>query len=354
MFGKNVVSYINNNDASENTTSSDDMESGENVFTSASDEDILADLIVKEKFKNNSLNKSENENVGATAPMNVDDSFEGPEALNANNSLSKIRKRGRPRNSQHDKSNDASMDFNYSSDDTSSRGTLDSIIPPPKNFSGINNPFLTDINLPSSSNITLLGQSKQNLFKTTANNENALPTTSTGKNTVQLVRTVKRRLSAQDIIIGPNMEVKRRKLKKRLENVEVISTSSLADLPKSAVYLPLSADSKRISIATLRSTLKDAPNSATKMPRKSTDAIEPSTVKEGDETKNTNLIGSIKSSPIKDNIKGESIADLQSSLNMYFGGVTNRIENGDHFVIKGKRISLDGRSQYLIEWDGVS
>lgn len=44
--------------------------------------------------------------------------------------------------------------------------------------------------------------------------------------------------------------------------------------------------------------------------------------------------------------------DLQSSFNIYFG-IANRIANGENFTIKGKRISLDGRLQYLIEWDGV-
>lgn len=43
---------------------------------------------------------------------------------------------------------------------------------------------------------------------------------------------------------------------------------------------------------------------------------------------------------------------MKSSFNIYFG-IANRIANGENFTIKGKRISIDGRLQYLIEWDGV-
>ncbi|XP_055525487.1 polycomb protein Pcl [Wyeomyia smithii] len=43
--------------------------------------------------------------------------------------------------------------------------------------------------------------------------------------------------------------------------------------------------------------------------------------------------------------------DLQSSLNLYFGAA-HRILSGEKFVIKGKRVSLSGKVQYLIEWEG--
>lgn len=48
-----------------------------------------------------------------------------------------------------------------------------------------------------------------------------------------------------------------------------------------------------------------------------------------------------------------SLLELQSSLTAYFGAAT-RIESGEPFVVRGKRIGTDGRFQYLIEWDGVS
>lgn len=325
---------------SEDGTSSDESE---NVFTSASEEDILADLIVKEQFRNQTTTETTKPIQIPTVVLNTTNT--NVEVPQQNSDTKK--KRGRPRYSLNDKSNDTSLDFNYSSDDTSSRGTLDSIIPPPKNFSGINNPFLIDTNLfnsISTAKTSNNGKINVNSF------ENILPSTSSilppTKNAVQLVRTVKRRLSANDIIIGPNMEVKRRKLKKRLENVEVISTSSLADLPASATYLPISADSKRISLATLRSTLKDLPIQTTKQKiagRKKQESMSnseqiPSTSNQNDSLAkkiNSNLISSISSSPIKDSMKEESMDDLKSSLNIYFGGVSNRIENGDNFAIKG-------------------
>ncbi|XP_058444778.1 polycomb protein Pcl [Malaya genurostris] len=43
--------------------------------------------------------------------------------------------------------------------------------------------------------------------------------------------------------------------------------------------------------------------------------------------------------------------DLQSSLNLYFGAA-HRILSGEKFAIKGKRVSLSGKVQYLIEWEG--
>lgn len=63
---------------------------------------------------------------------------------------------------------------------------------------------------------------------------------------------------------------------------------------------------------------------------------------------------SIPGSPIK-NSDGQdvSMVDLQSSLNIYFG-VANRIANGENYTIKGKRISLEGEVQYLIDWEAVS
>lgn len=324
MAGKNVALHIN---TSEGNTSSDDMDSG--AFSSTSDDDILANFVIKDPF--HMCTKDSNQEV-ETPPTFVEKPTKG-------------RKFSQPQLGQSEKSNDTSLDFNYSSDDTF---TLDTIIPPPKNFSGINNPFLFDSNACHENRVFGLTSNKNALFKCTNNSENLVPSSTLNKSQVQLVRTVKRRLSANDIIIGPNMEVKRRKLKKRLENVEVISTSSLADLPKSATYLPISADSKRVSIAALRSTLKDLPTAKSKAIEKKRGVSLDSNSLEGSSstlasdsqpiTTSSSLISSISSSPIKDTLKEESMADLKSSLNMYFGGVVNRIGNGENFAIKGKLI----------------
>lgn len=122
--------------------------------------------------------------------------------------------------------------YGDSSDDTSSRGTLDLIIPPPKDFQGFNNPFLSQITKSRDDTLHSIKQSNFKL-KTTASNGNVsktkhpppLPSVfkkfQPGSTNGRLVRTVKRRLSAKDIMIGPNMEVKRRKLRRNSLNVEV-------------------------------------------------------------------------------------------------------------------------------------
>lgn len=170
---------------------------------------------------------------------------------------------------------------------------------------------------------------------------------------------------------------------------QVISTTTLVDLPKSASYLPIRGDAKDISITALRSSL-GIPGSSTNSLKKTTST--------GDLTGKTNETSangrrlrqrqdksvttdqkskmqqttssdvsilpqasnslafgscSIPGSPIKGAVP-ETLSDLQTSLNMYFGGVANRIANGERFAVRGKRVSLDGRVQYLIEWEGVS
>lgn len=320
MAGKNVASHII---SSEQNTDSDDMDSG--AFSSTSDDDILANFNIKDAF---SMPNKEPDVV----PVFPEKTAKG-------------RKPSQPQLGQSEKSNDTSLDFNYSSDDTF---TLDTIIPPPKNFSGINNPFLFDTNSCQDGRSFASASYKSGTqLKCTNNSENVIPPVAAlNKGHVQLVRTVKRRLSANDI--GPNM--KRRKQKKHLENVEVISISSLADLPKSATYLPISADSKRVSIAALRSTLKDFPPKIKPITKKRGTSLDSNIFGEQSNstsassqpdlqsiTTSSSLISSISSSPIKDTLKEESMADLQSSLNIYFGGVVNRVGNGENFAVKGKK-----------------
>lgn len=101
-----------------------------------------------------------------------------------------------------------------SGDETSSRGTLDAIIPPLKDFQGKNNPFLMQNTYPSKSYTSALNMynknSKQNGKHIHFQSRFSLP--------VQLnpmmgpmVRPLKRKLSEKDIVILPNGEVKRRK-----------------------------------------------------------------------------------------------------------------------------------------------
>lgn len=146
------------------------------------------------------------------------------------------------------------------------------------------------------------------------------------------------------------------------------------DLPKSASYLPIRGDTKDISIAALRSTLgvpsssnhllastengrrlrqrQDKSNQKSKAPQKQPTSDELSLLPQAS---NSLAFGgcSITGSPIKGAVP-DTMTDLQTSLNLYFGGVSNRIKNGERFAVRGKRVSLDGRLQYLIEWEGIS
>lgn len=95
-----------------------------------------------------------------------------------------------------------------SGDETSSRGTLDAIIPPLKDFQGKNNPFLMQNTYTTSSKNKL----KQN-GRLNHHSRLSLP----GRLYSQmgpLVKPLKRKLSEKDIVIGPNGEVKRRKYRR--------------------------------------------------------------------------------------------------------------------------------------------
>uniref|UniRef100_A0A0A1XRV0 Polycomb protein Pcl n=1 Tax=Zeugodacus cucurbitae TaxID=28588 RepID=A0A0A1XRV0_ZEUCU len=163
---------------------------------------------------------------------------------------------------------DSSSDENSSS----SRGTsLDVIIPPPKNFLGLNNPFriiTPKKNIPASQttgtssgcvqNLLNFNRSgtmiKNSIFNTTAldfssklaalKSAGIFPNLSTSNlakaaGQPRTVRTIKRRLSAKDITIGPNQEVRRRRTRRLSSNVEVISTTTINPIPRN--FFPIHA-----------------------------------------------------------------------------------------------------------------
>lgn len=289
-----------------------------------------------------------------------------------------------------------SSSFGYSSDDNSSRGTLDLIIPPPKDFQGINNPFLSQIRDPPVARSKAGAKGKKG---------------AAGTSQIRLVRTVKRRLSARDIVIGPNMEVKRRKIR-RLSggHVEVISTSTILQTigaPSSAKQ-PMRTDFKDLALSGSSSTTTHHTHGLSPPPppppppmqhvfrpeeaygiggrrlRKRGDtnyaetrrhaanaaaiaATTSSSSSSGNAPSSSsnstaslgvvvgatlNQIPGAGGSPVKGGAE-VSLTELQSSLTMYFGAA-NRIANGERFAIKGRRVGVDGRNQFLIEWDTVA
>jgi Polycomb-like MTF2 factor 2 len=226
---------------------------------------------------------------------------------------------------------DREMEICDSSDETSSKSTLDLIIPPPDNFKGSNNPFhinyRTDIKMKGFEKIS---GSKRNSFT------NKFPE-------VRIVRTIKRRLSAKDLLVGPNQEVKRRKIYKRRKssNVEVISEIIQPINMPLPTYIPLRSESATNYLRTsnsLTSVLKNEMNSRKQQIKSENFKSFQSDISANEPIK-INLTDTVTNSPVKNN-----------SINMYFGAM-NRIDSGEKFTILAKRITFDGKKQYLLDWD---
>lgn len=111
-------------------------------------------------------------------------------------------------------------DIESSGDETSSRGTLDAIIPPLKDFQGKNNPFLMQntysSKTPFSSNMNLYNKQNGRHYHSRFSLPNQL-------NPLMgpMVRPLKRKLSEKDIVIGPNGEVKRRKYRRPRKHLQL-------------------------------------------------------------------------------------------------------------------------------------
>lgn len=274
----------------------------------------------------------------------------------------------------------ASSSFGYSSDDNSSRGTLDLIIPPPKDFQGINNPFLSQICDPQADQ-----QQQPNKIGKTKKGGGPF-----GTSQIRLVRTVKRRLSARDIVIGPNMEVKRRKIRRSSGHFEVISTSTIVQtIGGSKPHLPVRTDFKDLALSTGainssstaglspppppppppppqsvfrpeeaygiggRRLRKRSDTNYSETRRSSGNAVPmPGTNTPNGSSSTLNQIPGAGLSPAKGGVEA-SLTELQSSLTVYFGAA-NRIANGERFSIQGRRVGVDGRNQFLIEWHTIT
>lgn len=106
-------------------------------------------------------------------------------------------------------SNNFSHELESSGDETSSRGTLDAIIPPLKDFQGKNNPFLMQNSYSSKKTYKSGMNGKQSQYYSRF----SLPC-QLNPLIAPLARPLKRKLSEKDIVIGPNGEVKRRKYRR--------------------------------------------------------------------------------------------------------------------------------------------
>lgn len=105
-------------------------------------------------------------------------------------------------------------DMESSGDETSvSRGTLDHIIPPLKDFQGKNNPFLMQYTSSGKKPFSSTVYNKQNGKQSPFPSRFSLPV-NLNPLVGPLIRPMKRKLSEKDIVIGPNGEVKRRKYRR--------------------------------------------------------------------------------------------------------------------------------------------
>ncbi|XP_062539352.1 polycomb protein Pcl [Armigeres subalbatus] len=343
-----------------------------------------------------------------------------------------------------------SFDIYDSSDDTS-RNTLDLIIPPPKDFTGRNNPFhqataaaVAAVTAASSANNipSGTGQAKGNELKDLiqkANTTNHVSHLSSNliSGELRVARIVKRRLSARDILNGSKS--KRRKFRQS----SVIGTTITAiAAPVNSLPAPGQSSSLIASLfsqpvdnngwtsqiplshllpsSTSSSSGNSTPahcsyqqqqqpnlNVPQALPASVTSAFSSSTASNASASAGTSPSQGLLQPPLKRNfahgrrlrqrqernynengrrvslttavtplstsIPGSSVpgspikngtsavngggdhqsagTDLQSSLNLYFGAA-HRIMSGERFIVKGRRVSLSGKVQYLIEWEG--
>lgn len=208
------------------------------------------------------------------------------------------RKRGRPARQTSDI-------LDPDSDDTSSttRGTLDSFIPPPKDFTGTNHPF-RNLGLGSLHSI----QPKLGIKN---EEESSLASTSTHSSPPSLepLEMYKAKRS------HPDRQGNNHSIRATIENA-VAKSSSTSSVPMPVESLPDCARENESA----RSLFASQSSSSC-----------------------LSVDGSSSSDP-------QFLTDLKLSLNSYFGAET-RITKGERFNVNARRLTLDGDIQYLIEWE---
>lgn len=170
---------------------------------------ISKDNIVDSNMKGDLTNININSHTTRIATMNLEVSKLSTKNIIEHSKIMSL---------QHMESVPAYNNFNHdvesSGDETSSRGTLDAIIPPLKDFQGKNNPFLMQNTYPSKKSFSLANvYAKQNGKLSNFPSRFSLPV-QLNPLMGPLVRPLKRKLSEKDIVIGPNGEVKRRKYRR--------------------------------------------------------------------------------------------------------------------------------------------
>lgn len=226
-----------------------------------------------------------------------------------------------------------------SGDETSSKSTLDLIIPPPKDFEGRNNPF----HLPkdNATSTPIVQKSQGNATKRLS-----LPLSLTP--VAPLIRTLKRQLSEKDICIGPNGEVKQRRRYRRTRSAILHAQQAVS---KNATVVPSRTDARQLrsNVQPITNCVDYALNGRRLRQRQDKNAEANNTSNKSNNSivrspSNNSIVSPVKSEPDID------MDDLKSSVNIYFGAA-NRIASGEKFNIRACRLGPEGRLQYLLEWD---
>lgn len=272
---------------------------------------------------------------------------------------------------------ESTIDLCELSDDVS-KSTLDWIIPTPKNFRGLNNPFHSqykpDVVMAKGAKNSKNAKRNGNFVRKNIDKNKQLR----AAEGLRIVRTIKRRLSAKDLLQGKNQEVKRRKIRHSSVDMQVISTTIQPSSLKLPLHLPFRNDYKEwnnsmsnrqgtstpLSSASSISSLSAASASTSTITSdvcnqlKRTDSVDKKvpTVRLLRQRRSQNYSEKPKrNSAGTDDIETIETSSINKTRNMslYFASL-NRIENGEQFFILAKRTTNDGSKQFLLEWKNLA
>ncbi|XP_028170033.1 uncharacterized protein LOC114359733 isoform X2 [Ostrinia furnacalis] len=239
------------------------------------------------------------------------------------------------------------IEIESSGDETSSRGTLDAIIPPLKDFQGKNNPFLMKNTYPSKFN-------SLNMYKHSKQNGKQYPFQSRLSLPVQLnplmgplVRPLKRKLSEKDIVILPNGEVKRRKHRRPRKYLQMQLNKS-CPLPEDA-NKAVQAQNENVDVTPPPAHNNTKFHGRRLRQRQEKNYYENARRNTTSNASNNSSVKSLQLSPHKSGGGSTSVDALQ--LSALKSSVQSYFRAGQTFRVLARRLAPGAQPAYLIEWD---